>query len=205
MRDRKIGLAFGGGILALLYLAPAAANAADVAVAFFSGPSELKSYSCDDCGAPIASVDDSDTAVGFFVGYEPNDNIGVHLGYVNLNVTKASGAGGVWTDKLEAAGFFTKLRGTLPLGPAYAFVEAGMFFWEQKVTFASTSFSDSGTFSGNDPMFGVGAGYRFGRKQTFAVEGGWTRFQDVGTTDPELGHKNDIELIGISLLYRFGL
>ncbi len=198
----------GAGAVAAICLLPALA----AAEGFFSEPaivggvmlgqSDLQSYSCSGCGSPVGSLDETDTAFGLFAGYQVNPYLGVHAGYVDLGETKASGRSGDWRDKLEADGVFLRVRGTLPYGGFYGFVEAGLFLWDQKVTFASGSFSDSGSFDSTDPMYGIGGGYRFG---LWGVEASYTRFQDVGTNDPDLGHENDIDLLSVNVLYHWGL
>lgn len=211
MRSKSLGIRAGGGAL-VLCLAPALALGGESMVmdslspaawvgGLFAGQSNLKSYSCTDCGSEVGSLDDTDTAWGGFFGYQAGPYLGVHIGYVDLGETTAAGVDGDWTDRLEADGSFFRLRGTLPLGNFYSFVEAGILLWDQKVTFNSDSFSDSGSFDGTDPMFGLGAGYRFG---PVGVEASYTRFQDVGTTDPDLGHQNDIDLIAFNVVYFLG-
>lgn len=197
------------------------------------GRSELKSYSCSDCGSPVGELDDTDTAVGIFGGYRPNRYVAGLLGYIDLNETRAAGRDGDWTDKLEADGIELKVRGMYPLGSFFVFADMGVFFWDQKVRFGygngngngngngdyeydiesvsaqengGPSSTLSGSFDGSDLTFGFGGGYRLALGTSAVVfTAGWSRFQDVGTNDPELGHQNDIDLWSATVSYEFGL
>lgn len=175
------------------------------------GGSELKSYSCTDCGSPVGDLDDSDTAWGAFVGYRPNRYVALLLGYIDLNETTASGRDDDWTDRLEADGFELKLRGSWPFSDYYfVYADLGVFLWDQNVTFGFGDGEETSTLSGSfdstDMTFGFGVGYRLPVGENAVVfSAGWSRFQDVGTNDPELGHKNDIDLIGGNISYEFGL
>jgi hypothetical protein len=167
------------------------------------GESNLQDYRCDDCGAPIVSVDDQDTAWMVFAGYRFNPYVAVLGGYADLGKTTASGAGGDWQDRLEADGWFAAVRGILPLPANFeAHATLGMFWWNQKVTFTGIP---PGKFDGNAPMYGLGVTYRFGPKKAMGVQVDWTRFKDVGTHDPDLGHKNDIDLYTVNFVYQLGL
>ena len=212
MRSKSLGIRAGGGALALCLAPTLALGGESMAMdslspgawvgGLFGGQSNLKSYSCTDCGSEVGSLDDTDTAFGAFLGYQAGPYLGAHVGYVDLGETTAAGVDEDWTDKLEADGTFFRLRGTLPLGDFYGFLEAGVLLWDQKVTFdGGEGFSGSGSFDGTDPMFGLGAGYRFG---PVGIETSYTRFQDVGTTDPDLGHQNDIDLIALNVVYFLG-
>jgi len=189
------------------------------------GRSELKSYSCTGCGSPIGDLDDTDTAWGVFGGYRPNRFLAAMLGYIDLNETTAAGEEGDWTDKLEADGIELKVRGMYPFGDFFVFADLGLFFWDQKVRFGfgdgeynppdiesvsaqenGDSSALSGSFDGNDLTYGFGAGYRLALGSNAVVfTAGWSRFQDVGTNDPELGHQNDIDLWSATVSYEFGL
>lgn len=190
------------------------------------GRSELKSYSCSDCGSPVGDLDDTDTAVGILGGYRPNRYVAAFLGYIDLNETTAAGRDADWSDKLEADGIELKLRGMYPFGEFFIFADIGIFFWDQEVRFSyshgngdleldpesvsaqqnGSSSTLSGSFDGTDLTFGFGAGYRIALGSNAVVfTAGWSRFQDVGTNDPELGHQNDIDLLAASVMYEFGL
>lgn len=191
-----------GTCLLALLAGPAAADSG-VIVGLGLGQSNLQDYRCDDCGTPIASVDDKDTAWTVFAGYRFNPYVAVLAGYADLGKTTASGTGGAWQDKLEADGWYAAVRGILPLPANFeAYATLGVFWWDQKVTFTGIP---TGKFDGSDPMYGLGVAYRFGPKNAMSVQVDWTRFKDVGTNDPTLGHKNDIDLYAVNFVYQFGM
>lgn len=188
--------------LAACLAAPAMADSGVIVGAGY-GQSNLKHYKCDGCGAPIASLDDEDDAWTAFAGYRFNPYLAVLGGYADLGETKASGVGGAWHDKIEIDGWYVAVRGILPLPANFeAHATLGMYWWDQTVTFTGIPSDD---FTGNEPMYGLGVTYRFGPQNAMGVQLDWTRFESVGTNDPTLGHKNDIDLYSVNFVYQFGL
>ena len=186
------------GVLALLVATSAYAEG-NWFVGAGVGQSSNRDYECTGCGAPIASLDDSGTGFKVFGGYKFNQHVAVLGGYANLADTDATGAGAVWTDTLEVHGFYVAAQAVLPINDVIElFAIAGMFRWDQTVTFNGAS----GSFNGVDPMFGLGASYYFPNAGVKAqVE--WNRFLDVGTNDPFFGHIDDYDLYTINLVLEF--
>lgn len=190
------------GIFGLsVFLASPAAADSGVLVGAGGGQSNLQDYSCSGCGSPIGSLDDSDTAITAFGGYRFNSYIAALAGYADLGETTASGEGGDWQDKLEADAMYLAGRGILPLSPSFELhATVGMAFWDQSVTFTGIP---TGNFDGNDMMYGAGATFRFGANKAMGVQVDFTNFVDVGTDDPLLGHKNDINMLTLNFIYQF--
>lgn len=160
------------------------------------GMSKNRDYECTGCGA-VTSLDDSGFGYKVFGGYRFNKHLALLGGYAGLADTKAVTAGGA--DKLEVDGFYGAVQGILPINQVLdVFATLGVFRWDQKVNYAVTT----GSFDGTDLMFGLGAGYSFG-KPGAKVQIEWNRFRDVGTNDPTLGHKDDYDLYTVNLVYQF--
>jgi predicted porin len=162
-----------------------------------AGLSENRDYDCIGCGA-VTSLDDSGTAYRLFGGYRLGTYVSFLGGYARLADTEASGPL-PFTDKLEVDGFYGGVQGHLPLGPVEAFATLGLYRWNQDVTFNAAS----GSFDGTDPMFGLGVSYGFGAQAQVKLQAEWTRFKDVGTNDPALGHLDDYDLFTINFVYQF--
>lgn len=195
--EQKTLRAFIGGVA--LLTASAAMAEGNWFVGVGLGQSENKDYECIGCGAPIGSLSDDGFAYKAFAGYRFNRYVAVQGGYVDLDDTTAAGAGAAWTDKLEVDGFYGALQGILPINESFdVFASAGLFHWDQTVTFNGVS----GSFNGTNPMFGLGASYAFtqpGLKTQFE----WTRFLDVGNNNPFFWHIDDYDLYTINLVYEF--
>jgi len=163
------------------------------------GQSNNSDYECTGCGAPIGSLDDSDEAYKVFGGFKVNEGMALLAGYTDLGQTTATGAGAAWTDRLEVDGFYFASQAILPINESFeVFALAGLFRWDQTVTFNGAS----GTFQGTDPIFGLGASYLIPNTGLKAqVE--WNRFFDVGTNDPTFGHIDDYDLYTINLVLEF--
>lgn len=163
------------------------------------GQSNNRDYECTGCGAPIGSLDDSGSAFKFFGGYQFTKNIALLGGYTDLADTDATGAGAAWTDKLEVDGFYLAAQAIVPVNESFElFATAGVFRWDQTVTFNGAS----GSFSGTDPMFGLGASYRF-MNSSLKAQFEWNRFFKVGTNDPFFGHIDDYDLYTLNLVFDF--
>ena len=160
------------------------------------GYSSNADYDCLGCG-PVTALDDDGAAYKAFAGYRMHKNFAASVGYANLADTDASGAG--FTDKLEVDGFYVAAHGIVPITDNMdLFATLGMFRWDQKVTFNVMS----GSFDGTDVMYGAGFTYDVGKPSRVKVQAEWTRFADVGTHDPMLGHLDDYDLFTVNLVYQ---
>jgi OmpA-OmpF porin, OOP family len=164
------------------------------------GTSVNQDYDCIGCG-PIGTVDDSGTGFKLFGGFLFHRNFAVLGGFARLADTRATGPL-PFTDQLEVNGPYLTAVAILPLGANFElFASAGVFRWNQDVTFNGAG----GSFSGTDLTYGAGAGWNFSPSGTpgFALQVEWQRFTDVGTNDPLLGHIDDYGLTTLNVLYRF--
>jgi hypothetical protein len=165
-----------------------------------AGTSENQDYDCIGCG-PIGNVDDSGAGYKLFGGFRFHRNFAVIGGFAQLANTEATGPL-PFTDLLEVSGPYLSAFAILPLGANFElFASAGIFRWNQDVTFNGANAS----FSGTDPTYGAGASWNFSPSGTagFALQLEWQRFTDVGTRDPFFGHVDDYGLTTLNFLYRF--
>lgn len=187
-------------ILSCMLVLPIAQTRADWLVGGGAGTSENKDYDCIDCG-PIGTVDDDGPGYKLFGGFRFHRNFSVVGGFVQLADTRATGPA-PFTDLLEVNGPYVAAIGSLPLGATFElFATAGIFRWNQDVTFNGAN----GSFSGTDLTFGAGAGWNFSAFGTpgFSLQLEWQQFKDVGTNDPLFGHLDDYSLTTLNALYRF--
>ncbi|MBX3705481.1 MAG: outer membrane beta-barrel protein [Pseudomonadales bacterium] len=166
------------------------------------GESKVTDYRCTDC-PPITSVDDTDTALALFSGYTFYSYFGAALEYVDLGELNARGPAPV-TDRNEHSGWSILALTSYPIGERFeVYAKAGIFLWDQKVSYQDPGFGGDKSFDGTDATFGAGFGVYFGPRNAFGVQLEWRRFKDVGTNDPEFGHKSDIDLAMVNFVYRF--
>jgi hypothetical protein len=187
-------------LLSIALLVPVAPAHASWLAGGGAGTSENQDYDCIGCG-PIGTVDDDGTGYKLFGGYRFHRHFAVVGGFAQLADTEASGPL-PFTDLLEVNGPYLSAVAILPLGRnVELFASAGLFRWNQDVTFNGTR----GSFSGTDLTYGAGVGWNFSRSgvRGISLQVEWQRFTDVGTTDPLLGHIDDHGLTTLNVIYRF--
>ncbi len=150
-------------------------------------------------------VDDSDTSIKLFGGFNLGENFAIELAYADLG--EASGSAGdpaiaELTFTLEATAISAALAGQLPLGETFAlFGKLGMAFWDAELSFDFTILGvpqpppfppESDT--GFDPLVGVGLMLTPG--ETFALRLEFERYLDV-TEDV------DVDVLSASVLFPF--
>lgn len=135
------------------------------------------------------SCDDNDTGWKLYGGYSFNDNIAVELGWVNLGEATVSGGG--LNASAEADGWeLSVLLGGKVTQNLSLYGKLGAFRWDVD---AKSNFGLSGSDSGTDAVYGLGARYDF--TPTAGMRLQWDRFNDVGDVD--------IDLWSVSLEFRF--
>lgn len=136
------------------------------------------------------SLDDSDTAIKLFGGYNfglvPFLDLAVEGSYTDFGTTRA-----IYPD--TGSSFEVGMTGTsgfgligFDVGPIGLFAKAGFIYWDLERKYTTTS--DSGT----DPAYGVGAKLQFG---SFAVRAEYEVF-DVDSLD-------DLSMVSVSAVYTF--
>lgn len=131
------------------------------------------------------SFDESDTAYkifgGYNIGFIPLVDFAVEGSYVDF------GAPGNTNSSAEVTGFDAFGLAGLSFGPFGIFAKAGVINWDVDTQVGNTSGSDSGT----DPAYGLGARFAIG---SFAVRAEYELFDLEGV---------DIDLITVSGVYTF--
>lgn len=159
---------------------------------------------------PAATSDDQDNGYKVFVGFAPGSNFAIEGGYVDLGEYDAQEAG-VFSAGLDTDAWYVSLVGrTNVYTNWYFFGRLGLAMWNADLAYSDFVSSSSGDDSGVDPVVGLGFEYRFSDNFFARVE--WEQFQNIGqdvrATIPsgtlEL-NGNDIDLLSLSIVYRFDL
>jgi len=111
------------------------------------------------------TVDNKDSGLKIYGGYQFNPNLALELAYVNLGEVSYSGtffATPVTGGKVKASGLNFSGVGILPLGDEFAlFAKLGLFAWDAKASDTTGGVPFSATADGADVSFGLGASYAF--------------------------------------------
>jgi len=164
-------------VLGLLLLGSTAALAGP----FYVGASAMKTnLQVDDLGG---SFDASDTTYKAFVGFRFLKFLGLEGSYIDFGTLEDSSAG---IDlSVDATGYDLFLVGVLPLGKHFElFAKAGYFKWDRNAD-ASGTMSGSDSDSGNDPVYGAGAAFIFGKHIGLRLEYEKFDMSDVDTLEQE--------------------
>lgn len=179
------------GIAAAVFALPAHAQwyaGAGLGQSSFKGD-----LSCDGT-TPGVSCDDKDTAFKIFGGYQINQNFAAELTYQDFGKAKAS-AGGVEAS-VKSHAFDASALGILPFANQFAgYGRIGLY------TAKSDGNSNVGV-SASESNTGVtyGLGVQWDAMRNLGVRVEWQAYNKVGGGD--LG-KGDIQVLGLSALYRF--
>ncbi len=129
-------------------------------------------------GTTDPDVGDEDTGYKFMLGYRAAPWIDVEAAFIDMGDF----------GPLEVVGFQAAGLAKYPLGDLEIFGKAGIFAWD-------TSGDDLAFFddTGVDPLFGLGASYRF--SEEFSVRAEFERFYEVDDVD--------IDMYSIGVTYDF--
>lgn len=117
-------------------------------------------------------------------GYGFNQYFGVELEYIDGGTIEEGGA------ELDVSGFVASVMGTYPLTERFdVYAKLGMLFWDVDFDI----FGDSGSDSGEDFAWGVGAGYDF--TDNF---GGRVEYQAFDLEDDVDG-----DMISVAVVWKF--
>src|SRR5438132_5937460 len=143
-------------------------------------------------GLDLGSMDRSDTALGFDLGYRVNRNFAVEGAYTDLGKFNFSTGGLDGT--YRAKSFSLAAVGLLPLQSNWSlYGKAGLAHTQAKVN-APADASESG----NGLLVGAGAMYDFDRN--IYAKAGWDRYASVGG---DATGKADIDVFSLGVGYRF--
>jgi OmpA-OmpF porin, OOP family len=190
----------GVGLSAALVALPAAAQMN--MSAFYAGVGVGQSKAKDWCGGGGADTcDDKDTAWKVFGGYQFTPNFAAEIGYSKLGKFHASLAG--LTDDAKVTAWELSALGAWPILPRFSvFGRLGLYRATVKET---TNFAGDFEHDNNDWTFGLGLQYDVTRN--LGLRGEWQRYRKIGGGDvafgPDVGQKSDLDVLGISALWRF--
>lgn len=194
MKLAALVLALAATALAL----PVAAQTGGFYVGAGFGQSKAKEW-CSNAGG--ISCDDRDTAWRAFGGYQLNRNFAAEFGYVNLGKFAAS-AGGLSDDAKVNAWDLSVLAGWPVTSQFAVYGRVGAYRASAK---EETNFVGNFEHDNSDLTYGLGGEFDFTRNLGLRVE--WQRYAKVGGGDvalgPNPGDKTDIDLFGVSALWRF--
>ena len=158
------------------------------------GQSSFKGdLSCDGT-TPGVSCDDKDTSFKVFGGYQINPNFAAELTYQDFGKAKASGAGVEVSAKSHA--FDLSALGMLPFANQFAgYARLGLYSAKSDGT---SNIGISASESNTGLTYGLGL--QWNPMRTLGVRVEWQVYNKVGGGD--LG-KGDIQVLGLSALYRF--
>lgn len=129
------------------------------------------SYSEDD-------FEESDTGLNLFVGFTPNENIGLEISYTDFGKQEGDYYG--YDASVEVTGLGFSAVGFLPVSDNVdLFAKVGMLSWDADVELGSLYGSDDGT----DLMFGFGATIKL--SEQFSLRGAWD-FVDLDGGDLDM-------------------
>ena len=184
---------------------PAAAQTA--MSGFYVGGGFGQSKAKDWCGGDgFDSCDDKDKAWKIFGGYQITRNIAAEIGYSRLGKFTASFTDAVLgrlTDEAKVAAWeASALLGAPLVDRLGIFGRLGVYRGTVKET---TDFA--GDFSHDNTNFTFGLGLSYDIIPQLAVRGEWQRYYQVGGGETALGagvgQKSDVDVLGISALWRF--
>ena len=170
--------------------------------AFYAGVGVGQSKAKDWCGGGGADTcDDKDTAWKVFGGYQFTPNFAAEIGYSKLGKFHASLAG--LTDDAKVTAWELSALGAWPILPRFSvFGRLGLYRATVKET---TNFAGDFEHDNNDWTFGLGLQYDVTRN--LGLRGEWQRYRKIGGGDvafgPDVGQKSDLDVLGISALWRF--
>jgi OOP family OmpA-OmpF porin len=160
-------------------------------------------------GFATTSIVDDDSDVGYklFGGYKFNKNFALEAGYFNLGNSGfiATVPGGTLNGNMKIGGLNLDAVGILPLTERFSvFGRVGINYAKTKDHFTSTggvgiTTNPNPTANQINPKVGLGFQYNF--TESLGMRAEMERYR----VDDAVGHKGDIDLVSLGLVYRFGV
>lgn len=172
-------LTVAAAVAAALLVQPAIAE--EFTMNFYAGVAGGITYASDFCDG-LSSCDDNDFSFKVFAGIQPHKNFAIEASYANLGeLTGTEPFYGIDVSA-EATAFTLQAMGILPVGETGEFfVKAGAAFWDIDATAAIGGIRVSDSFTGTDPVIGMGTNINV--TDRFAVRFEWDFFPNFGDKD----------------------
>ncbi|MGZ3254072.1 MAG: OmpA family protein [Burkholderiaceae bacterium] len=159
-------------------------------------------------GLTATSISNRDRDIGYklYGGYQFNPNFAIEGGYFDLGkfgFTANTIPKGTLDGNIKVRGLNLDIVGTLPINEKFSAFGRGGLIYEQ----SRDSFSGTGAVGVRNPnpskldvgyKFGLGLQYAFTKSLAMRTEVERYRINDA------IGHKGDVDLLSIGLVYRFG-
>jgi len=185
------------------------ANGSDGYIGIGFGQSSLD---ISDPGAD--KIDDTDTSLKIFGGFDLNPNFSAEFTYIDFGKFSAHFPLFDEADRTEGNAFSATAIGRIKIAEkVHLFGKLGFAFWNvdlsANATVLGTPISASGDGNGIDPLFGVGISFSPTNRVSVRVD--WEQYKDVGDgtdlTVPGVGSVEidgeDVDVIGGALIYSF--
>lgn len=201
----KSGWLASVGLATALVAPPAAAQSS--MSGFYVGGGFGQSKAKDWCGGGgFDSCDDKDKAWKIFGGYQITRNFAAEIGYSRLGKFTASFTDplfGLLTDEAKVTAWEASALAAAPLvDRLWIYGRLGVYRGTVK---ESTNFA--GDFSHDNTNFTFGLGLSYDIMPQLAVRAEWQRYNQMGGGDVALGagvgEKSDVDVLGVSALWRF--
>ena len=192
-----------GAIAAMAISAPALAQQSHAYVGGLIGQSKAAD-GCTDLPSGF-SCDNKDTAFKLYGGYQFNPHFAVECGYADLGKVKGSGVvSGVNLDAtIKLSAWDVTAVGSWPFANQFAvFGKLGGYYGTVDSTATASGAGGTASAAAKDSntgfTYGVGARYDFTRNLALRAE--WQRYNKMGGDNTG---KSDVDLLGLSLLWKF--
>lgn len=159
-------------------------------------------------GLTVTSISNRNRDIGYklFGGYQFNPNFSMEGGYFDLGkfgFTANTSPAGTLDGNIKIRGVNLDLVGTLPITEKFsAFGRGGLIYSQSRDSFSGTGAvgvsNPNPSKSGAGYKFGLGLQYAFTKSLAMRTEVERYRINDA------VGHKGDVDLISVGLVYRFG-
>jgi len=157
-------------------------------------------------GALVKDHDSADRGYKLYGGYQLNRHFALEGGYFDLGefgFTSTTAPAGTFNGDIKLRGINLDLVGFLPVTEKLsAFARAGVNYAETKDKFFGSGAAHALTPTASDReanlKLGAGLQYAFTEKLAMRLEAERYRVSDA------VGHKGDVDLVSVGLVYRFG-
>jgi OOP family OmpA-OmpF porin len=159
-------------------------------------------------GLTATSISDHDRDIGYklYGGYQFNPNFSMEGGYFDLGkfgFTANTSPAGTLDGNIKIRGLNLDLVGTLPITEKFsAFGRGGLIYSQSRDSFSGTGAVgvSNPNPSKNDTGYKLGLGLQYAFTKSLAMRTEVERYR----INDAVGHKGDVDLVSVGLVYRFG-